>query len=144
MQNSDIDIDALIESANFSIDEGVKMQGSHIVTIELADSHNDETVTLELRTVGELLSLDLAYAMTVHKSQGSEWRKVFLLLHKSHNVMLNRELLYTAVTRAKECLTIVCEKDSLIKGITKQKIKGNTLAEKAQSFKGKIASNNQN
>jgi ATP-dependent exoDNAse (exonuclease V) alpha subunit len=55
--------------------------------------------------------------------------------------MLCRELLYTAVTRARETLVMVCEKDSLIKGITKQKIKGNTLAEKAEYFKGKIASN---
>lgn len=139
MQNTDIDIDKLLEQANFSIEEGAKLQASHVITIELADTHNDEFVRIELKTVGELLALDLAYAMTIHKSQGSEWRKVFVLLHRSHNAMLCRELLYTAVTRARESLTIVCEKDSLIKGITKQKIKGNTLAEKAEFFKGKIA-----
>jgi exodeoxyribonuclease V alpha subunit len=144
IQNTDIDIDKLIEDATYSIEEGAKLAASHIVTIELTDSHNDEFIKLELKTVGELLAIDLAYAMTIHKSQGSEWRKVFLLFHKSHNNMLCRELLYTAVTRARETLVMVCEKDSLIKGITKQKIKGNTLAEKAEYFKGKIASNQAN
>jgi superfamily I DNA/RNA helicase len=51
--------------------------------------------------------------------------------------MLQRELLYTAVTRAKEELVIICEKDSFICGIESQIIKGNTLAEKAEYFKGK-------
>lgn len=141
IQNTDIDIDKLIEDATYSIEEGAKLAASHIVTIELTDSHNDEFIKLELKTVGELLALDLAYAMTIHKSQGSEWRKVFLLFHKSHNNMLCRELLYTAVTRARETLVMVCEKDSLIKGITKQKIKGNSLQEKASYFKGKIQAN---
>lgn len=139
MHNTDIDIDKLLESASFSIEEGTKMQASHIITIELADSHSEDVKQISISQVGELLSLELAYATTVHKSQGSEWRKVFLLLHKSHNVMLSRELLYTAITRARESLVIVCEKDSLIKGITKQRIKGNTLAEKAEYFKGRIA-----
>lgn len=138
MQNTDIDIDKLLEQAEFSIEEGAKAQASHTITIELADTHNDEFIRLELKTVGELMALDLAYAMTIHKSQGSEWRKVFLLFHKSHNAMLCRELLYTGVTRARESLVIVCEKDSLIKGITKQKIRGNSLSEKAEYFKGKI------
>ena len=47
----------------------------------------------------------LGYALTVHKAQGSEWDRVFLLLHQSHNTMIQRELLYTAVTRAaKVCM----------------------------------------
>lgn len=138
LMNSDIDIDSLIEQSSFNIDEGAKLQCSHVVVIELADAHNDEIVRIELKTVGEMLALELAYAMTVHKSQGSEWRKVFLLMHNSHNHMINRELLYTAITRAKEQLVIICEKDSLSRGITKQKIKGDTLAEKAVFFKGKL------
>lgn len=53
--------------------------------------------------------------------------------------MLQRELLYTAVTRAKEELYIICEPETFTKGIQSQRVKGNTLAEKAEFFKGKIA-----
>lgn len=111
-----------------------KQQGSHILICRLLDS--DEIV--EVRTTGEYSSCLFAYALTVHKCQGSEWRKCFLLLHNSHAVMLNRELLYTAVTRAREELYIICEPDAFAKGVRTQRIKGNTIAEKAEYFKGKL------
>ena len=83
----------------------------------------------------------MAYALTVHKSQGSEWKKVFVILHQSHNTMIQRELLYTACTRAREELYVICEPDSFVKGVNGQRIKGNTLAEKSAFFKGKLDSN---
>jgi exodeoxyribonuclease V alpha subunit len=55
----------------------------------------------------DLAMLDLAYAVTVHKSQGSEYPAVVLVLHSSHSVMLKRNLFYTAVTRAKRFLCLV-------------------------------------
>ncbi|HHO49803.1 MAG TPA: DUF2075 domain-containing protein, partial [Deltaproteobacteria bacterium] len=55
----------------------------------------------------DLNMLDLAYAMTVHKSQGSEYPVVVLALHGSHGIMLRRNLFYTAVTRAKQFLCVV-------------------------------------
>jgi exodeoxyribonuclease V alpha subunit len=51
--------------------------------------------------------LTLAYACTIHKSQGSEFKAVVLALAKSHFVMLQRNLFYTAITRAREQLVIV-------------------------------------
>ena len=129
-------IDAMLE-AMAGDDEERKLDASHIITIRMNDS--DEEITLE--TAAEVNSLLLGYAITVHKSQGSEWRKVFLVLHQSHNTMLQRELLYTACTRAREELYVICEADSFEKGINSQKIKGNTLAEKAEYFKGKIVNN---
>ena len=51
--------------------------------------------------------LELAYAITVHKSQGSEYPAVILPLLQGPRPLYNRNLLYTAVTRAKKCLTIV-------------------------------------
>ena len=51
--------------------------------------------------------LELAYAITVHKSQGSEYPAVILPLLPGPRLLYNRNLLYTAVTRAKKCLTIV-------------------------------------
>ena len=51
--------------------------------------------------------LELAYAITVHKSQGSEYPAVILPLLPGPKLLYNRDLLYTAVTRAKKCLTII-------------------------------------
>ena len=51
--------------------------------------------------------LELAYAITVHKSQGSEYPAVILPLLPGPKLLYNRNLLYTAVTRAKKCLMIV-------------------------------------
>ena len=52
--------------------------------------------------------------------------------------MIQRELLYTAVTRAKEELFVICESDTFEKGITRQRIPGSTWQEKAEYFKGKL------
>ena len=51
--------------------------------------------------------MELAYAITVHKSQGSEYPAVILPLLPGPKLLYNRNLLYTAVTRAKKCLTII-------------------------------------
>lgn len=110
-------------------------QSSHTITIKILETGRE----LNLDTAGALNALLLSFVLTVHKSQGSEFRKVFLMLHQSHATMLSRELLYTAVTRAKEELYIICEPESMAKGIKSQRIKGNTLAEKAEYFKGKVA-----
>jgi len=55
----------------------------------------------------QLDELELAYAATIHKSQGSEYPAVVLPLLSGPKLLMNRNLLYTAVTRAKECVTIV-------------------------------------
>jgi ATP-dependent exoDNAse (exonuclease V) alpha subunit len=55
--------------------------------------------------------------------------------------MIQRELLYTAVTRASKELYIICEPDTFVKGVESQRIKGNTLLDKAEYFKGKLESN---
>ena len=107
---------------------------SHLITVRMNDSDQEITIS----AAGELNAMMYGYALTVHKAQGSEWRRVFFCLHQSHNVMVSRELLYTAITRAREELYIICESDSLEKGILSQRVKGNTLEEKAEFFKGKI------
>ncbi len=55
----------------------------------------------------QLDELELAYAATIHKSQGSEYPAVVLPLLTGPRLLMNRNLLYTAVTRAKQCVTIV-------------------------------------
>ena len=62
---------------------------------------------------GELDDLDLAYAVTVHKSQGSEYPAVILPLLQGPSGLFNRNLLYTAVTRAKNCVVILGSREAL-------------------------------
>ena len=75
------------------------------------------TVTFDDRLIGyditELDELTLAYAATVHKAQGSEYPVVIVPITMSHYVMLQRNLLYTAVTRAKKILVLVGQKKAL-------------------------------
>ena len=61
----------------------------------------------------ELDTLSLAYAATVHKSQGSEYAAVVIPVHTQHYVMLQRNLLYTAVTRGKRLVVLVGTRKAL-------------------------------
>jgi ATP-dependent exoDNAse (exonuclease V) alpha subunit len=124
----------MLESISASDVEDRVKDASHIVTIKVIDSG----VEVELKSAADINNLIMSYALTVHKSQGSEWKRVFFILHQSHNTMIQRELMYTACTRAKEELYCICEPDSFEKGILGQRIKGNTLEEKAEFFKGKL------
>jgi exodeoxyribonuclease V alpha subunit len=69
--------------------------------------------SLVLYDFSEIDQLQLAYAMTVHKSQGSEYEAVVLVLHRSQYVMLQRNLLYTGLTRARKMLVIVGDRRGL-------------------------------
>ena len=62
---------------------------------------------------GEFGELTLAYATTIHKSQGSEYPVVVMPLMKSHYVMLQRNLVYTGITRAKKLCIVIGEKNAL-------------------------------
>lgn len=129
----DKDIDAALAAIANNSDERTR-EASHKITLRMLDSEREITIS----SSGDINSLSFGWALTVHKSQGSEWNKVFLFVHKSHSTMIQRELLYTACTRAKKELFILCESDTFTKGILNQRIKGNTLAEKAEFFKGKL------
>jgi predicted SprT family Zn-dependent metalloprotease len=137
----DFDVDKYLDSFSLehTTEEDRKQEASHEIKVQLLDSGLEETIS----TAGEINATQFAYALTVHKSQGSEWRRVFFLTHQSHVVMWNRELLYTAITRAREELYIICEPDrpgkrgTLWKAAKSPRIKGDTLAEKAEYFKGK-------
>lgn len=63
--------------------------------------------------------LDLAYATTIHKSQGSEYQSVIVNLQCAHSIMLVRPLIYTAITRAKERVILVGERKALCIAIRK-------------------------
>jgi exodeoxyribonuclease V alpha subunit len=133
VSSQDADVDFLLSQV--ASQEGDRVhQASHQITLRMLDS--DQTIRID--KASDINSLLLGYCLTVHKSQGSEWRKVFFVCHQSHATMLQRELLYTAVTRAREELYIICEPETFTNGIKSQRVKGDTLKEKAEYFKGKV------
>lgn len=68
----------------------------------------------------DLNMLDLGYASTIHKSQGSEYSSVIINLQCAHSIMLIRPLIYTAITRGKEQVIIVGERRALCIAINKK------------------------
>lgn len=68
-------------------------------------------------TKDEFDEITLSYAISIHKSQGSEYDYLILVLSPAHSVMLNRELLYTAVTRAKKKIFLISDEDTLNRAI---------------------------
>ena len=86
-----------------------------VVAIERLDKkvhiqYPDKQVAYDTADLGELV---LAYATTIHKAQGSEYPAVVIPLHTQHYLMLQRNLLYTGITRAKERVVIVGTKKAL-------------------------------
>ena len=82
--------------------------------------------------------LELAYAITVHKSQGSEYPAVIIPLLPGPRLLYNRNLLYTAVTRAKKCLTIIGSDvvfQEMIQNRNEQ-ARYTSLAERIREFQG--------
>lgn len=81
---------------------------------KLTVDYFDHIVTYEKN---ELNELTLAYASSVHKSQGSEYKIVIIPLSTSHYIMLQRNLLYTAITRAKQKVIIIGSKKALMTAV---------------------------
>lgn len=134
MSSLDASIDALIRAA----DSAATNNGSHTLTLRLleADPDDADAQRIKVSQRGDFAKLSYGYCSTVHKFQGLQANRVFFIAHKSHNVMLNRELLYTAVTRAAHELVVICDAATFVTGISRQQIKGETDQEKADYFAG--------
>ena len=70
----------------------------------------------------QLIELEPAYAMTVHKSQGSEYRAVVLSAWNASPYLLSRSILYTAITRARELLIVVGREDTIAQMVANAKV----------------------
>lgn len=136
-----VDFEALLAATSADADgdsELRKTAASHVITMR----DNDTGDTLVARTAGEVNAMSFGFAMTVHKSQGSEWRKVWFVACRQHRNMLSRELLYTGMTRAKEYLemiytpqTVPGKRDnSIARAIKNQQIPGNDWRTKAKYY----------
>ena len=69
----------------------------------------------------ELDQISLAYALTVHKTQGSQWDNVVAVVDNTHYALLDSCLLYTAITRAKKKCLLIAEPDAFRRCVTKNK-----------------------
>lgn len=106
----------IVSKYNIPIDKGLGVFNGDIGTIMSVNAMNRE-VCVEFddkRRVNynyeNLEELELAYAITIHKSQGSEYPAVVLPVLAGPRLLFNRNLLYTAITRAKNCVTVVGSK----------------------------------
>ena len=112
---------------------GVANDGSDVsVQVDFGDSRTAEYESSDLDM------LDLAYASTIHKSQGSEYQSVIINLQCAHAVMLVRPLIYTAITRAKARVILVGERRALCIAIkrTDTEQRGTMLAARIQELTG--------
>lgn len=97
------------ECANGDVGRVIEVTSAYITV-----KYDRETVRYD---ADDLDQLTLAYAMSIHKSQGSEYQSVITCLLNEHSVMLQRNLLYTAVTRAKKNCFLVCEPEAVKKAV---------------------------
>ncbi len=101
-----------------AIDKGTGIFNGDMGVITRIDSLAETVEVLfdEYRTVSyrfdDLGELELAYAVTIHKSQGSEYPAVVIPLLTGPRMLMNRNLLYTAVTRARSCVTLVGSRET--------------------------------
>ncbi len=136
----DIDLDSLLEDySDFTLgdveEDANSRASSHRVSVVFVD---DDTATPEtIDTAGSFADdkFQFGYCLTVHKAQGSEWPRVFMLFHWDHASTVNRNLLYTAVTRAAEEFTIFGKQASIDAAIARAAYRGKTLADKIAYFK---------
>lgn len=145
LANLDIDFDAVsdptgamnIDYSEFSLEDvevdETKRAATHIVNVEWTD--NPGTIH-PLQTSGDFgeAYFQLGYCLTIHKSQGSEWRKVYMVIHFEHKGFLCRELIYTGITRAREEYVIFADEQTLAYACKKQDIQGDSLEAKIAYF----------
>jgi exodeoxyribonuclease V alpha subunit len=95
----------------FNGDVGVVLRaGGGVLTIDF----DGRQVSIKGEAVADI---DLAYAISIHKSQGSEYPAVVVAMHRAHFVMLRRNLLYTAITRARKFCCVVGDRWAIHKAV---------------------------
>ena len=124
------------------VDKGVGVFNGDMGVVSSINSY-DETLVVEFdekRKVSYPFSmleeLEHAYAVTIHKAQGSEYPAVVIPLLQGPRQLFNRNLLYTAVTRARKCVTLVGN-DAVFQGMIEngdEQARNTTLAERIREF----------
>jgi len=99
--------------------------------------YDDKRVTYDFNDISD--ELDLAYCITIHKSQGSEFPVIVMPMYEAPYMLINRNLLYTGVTRAKQ-LVVLVGKESIIR----QMVDNNREDMRYSGLKEKLVKNNEN
>ena len=102
----------------FNGDTGILREINEFAETAEVEFEDGRFVTYSFKQLEEL---ELAYAITIHKSQGSEYPAVILPVLSGPQMLLNRNLLYTAVTRARKCVTVVGSEETFAKMIRNEK-----------------------
>lgn len=124
-----INFDKFLESDNNeAIIEKKVMNGQIGIVLKITDDEREKVFVyypldhyVAIYTLLDVIRfklLDLGYAMTVHKSQGSQYSRLLMPMVSRFSIMLNTQLLYTAITRAKDMLTIIGEKKAFEEAAT--------------------------
>lgn len=116
----------ILSKYHIPIDRGMGVFNGDMGVIKEIDK-NSETLVIEFdekKTVNYSFSmldeLELAYAITIHKSQGSEYPAVILPILSGPRMLMNRNLLYTAITRAKKCVMILGSEETIHMMVTNE------------------------
>lgn len=109
----------IVGKYNIPIDKGMGIFNGDMGTVlQIDEKHSQMVVEFdEHRRVtypfSLLEELELCYAVTIHKAQGSEYPAVVMPLHSGPKMLFNRNLLYTGITRARRCVMILGQKDTV-------------------------------
>lgn len=136
------EMEDILEAVQITDTDEKVNQCSHSIIVESLENVGQH---FELTTAAQVNAMLPTGALTIHKSQGSEYRKVVLVLHTSHATMWKRELLYTGCTRARQALEIYYSGEqqgklaasAFQRGVTKSEFKGVTLEHKLNYFRAK-------
>lgn len=105
-------IDKITENKKFRSD-GKFYDSDYTVTIDFSNG-DDHIVEFSYE---ELDNISLAYCITIHKSQGSEYKYLIVYLNREHYIMQQRNLLYTAITRAKNMVILISDVESIARAV---------------------------
>lgn len=137
-EDFEFSLDDMVSDATAGMDEAKQKEqrdagpASHIVTVLFGEG--DHSFEISFDSKSRVASLMLAYVATCHKMQGGECPVVFVIVHQSNKRPLNREWLYTGITRASQRCIVLFTKQGMGFALGKQSIKGVTLAQKVQTF----------
>ena len=110
---------------------------SHIITVQFKSGETVKLNKFQDIHQGEIV---LGYSTTGHKSQGGQWKRSIIVLHECHNILMNREWLYTSMTRSEELTTILIDKPKRLEQWVKiTEIPGFTFEDKVRSLRKRYA-----
>lgn len=127
-----------MDTSNFDAkDKNEEKQASHVIQIEYVNK-----AVRTYRSANDVESIRLAYAITVHKAQGSQADTVIIVVHHAVKRQLSREWLYTAITRAKRRVIVLYTRMGLSTAIHRQQIYGASLREKVNRYRSVMEAGN--